>query len=173
MSTTYFQEPEKESARLDARVLNSIGDLYIVTGPEEVIKSKGNVVFALTTADRVIAFETINLQTDSPDTTYQYFEGGSVTHGNPIVPVSVNRIADNPVDITEMSNGATVTVEGTLLFQTKLYGTVGQGNRTEITGDSRSYQFLMKFKEVYYIRVINNHTSDAKYQFEFLISEYL
>lgn len=173
MSASYFTEPEKAAASLNLRVINTLGDLYIITGPEENISSGQSVVFGLDTSDRIIAFEAINLQTDSPDSTYEFFEDGSITHGITIEPTSLNRFNASPVDIVEMSNGATVNVAGAVLYTSKIYGTSGQGNKTEITGGSRAFQFLLDANRTYYIEVTNNHTQTAKYQFEFLISEYL
>lgn len=158
------------AATTDAK--NSLGKLWRAGTIDINVTPALPYYFGLVTGDVAIALDSFELTTLSLDSAIKIFEGGTYTGGTPMAVTSMNRILIKPLPVADFSEGVTISVAGTEIFEMRHRNPATDEKLAQIVTAGRHSTLVMAPNHTYYLEVDNLDAAVKAYDGSFLLTTY-
>lgn len=130
------------------------GNVYAFGTPDLTLATGASTTFSMMVPATSL-FATVRVQTTSENLSFRFYSGGTVTGGTPVPLLNLNQSSTHVFPTTVYQN-PTISVAGTLIMDSRILGTEGQGNSEVVTGWDTDAPFMLAPDTQYYMTVINN-----------------
>jgi len=144
------------------------GELFSASHFEIALVNGGELDIRITTpASPEVALVSAIVE-GTGDGDIELFENGTISVGNAITPLDLNRVTDNAAT-TVIAEGPTVSAPGTSIFKGKMLG--GQKNSAVPSDFTAQAALILKASEDYLLRVTNESGANSDYSVRIIFKE--